>query len=74
MLRRDEWTGTCCCPTGLINPTLSNLFCNPESKANDTDVFPTCCFVAATNIGLGFDFGMVDDDNDDDDIVVKERG
>ncbi len=38
-------------PTGLMKPTLSKRFCKPESRAKDVDVFPTCCFVAATKIG-----------------------
>ena len=37
-----------------MKPTLSNLFCNPESSAREVDVLPTCCFVAATKIGRCF--------------------
>lgn len=65
MLRVDEWTGTCCCPTGLIKPTFSYRFCNPERRAREQDVLPTCCFVAATKTVLGF-FLFSDGDDDDD--------
>lgn len=48
-----DWTGTCCCPTGLMNPTLEYRFWSPERRARETDVLPMCCLVAATKMGLG---------------------
>jgi len=51
--RVEDLTGTCCCPTGLMKPTLEKRFWSPERRERDTDVLPTCCFVAATKIGRG---------------------
>lgn len=47
-------TLACNSPTGLMNPTLSNLFCSPDKRASEVEVLPTCCLVAATKIGLCF--------------------
>jgi hypothetical protein len=44
-----------------MKPTLSNLFCNPESSASEVDVLPTCCLVAATKIGRCFLLGGFDE-------------
>mmetsp|Transcript_11054 Transcript_11054/g.25136 ORF Transcript_11054/g.25136 Transcript_11054/m.25136 type:complete len:150 (-) Transcript_11054:24-473(-) len=38
-----------------MKPTLSNRFCSPDMIASDVVVFPTCCLVAATNIGRGLE-------------------
>mmetsp|Transcript_32959 Transcript_32959/g.55250 ORF Transcript_32959/g.55250 Transcript_32959/m.55250 type:complete len:100 (+) Transcript_32959:1689-1988(+) len=48
------------CPTGFMNPTRLNRFCNPLSKAMDVVVLPTCCLEAETYKG-----GDKDDDVDD---------
>ena len=51
--RAEEKTVTCCWPTGLMNPTFSNLFCKPLIRAREVVVLPTCCLVAATKMGRG---------------------
>ncbi len=53
-----------------MKPTLEYRFWRPESRARDTDVFPTCCLVAATKMGLCLEcsvFASVENDDDDDD-------
>ena len=45
----EEWTDTCCCPTGLRYPMeWGNRFVRPEMRARQVVVFPTCWEVAAT--------------------------
>ena len=37
-----------------MKPTFEKRFCSPDISARDVVVLPTCCLVAATNMGRDF--------------------